>query len=84
MLVDHGFNLGSTNSRIATFTNYAAGNIVLTAAAPGQTNDSFKVSSVTANRSTIPVPGPLAGEGMIPILGFGLFAMHRRKRRLAP
>ena len=33
--------------------------------------------------ATVPVPGPLAGAGIVPLLGFGLMAMRRRKQRLA-
>ena len=40
--------------------------------------DDISISAVTT-----PVPGPLAGAGIVPLLGFGLLAMRRRRQKLA-
>jgi hypothetical protein len=78
VLTDHGIFAGGYTDRTVSFANFLPGNILIVSAAPGQYDDSFKISAVTA------VPGPIAGAGLPALFGLaGSWLVRRRKQRLA-
>jgi hypothetical protein len=75
VLTDHGIFSGGTSDRTVSFASFLPGNTLIVAAAPGQYDDSFKISKITA------VPGPIAGAGLPALFGLaGAWFVRRRKQ----